>query len=134
MQFAPSSASEYLQQCTHELARIVLSQIDRLVDDIYEAYLKQRFVFIIGNGGSASTASHFCEDLGKGTIPSGQRADSKRIRAISLTDNAPYLLAWGNDEGFECVFEEQLKNLASSGDCLIAISCSGNCPNILRFP
>ena len=87
-----------------------------------------------GNGGSGSNASHFCEDIGKGTL---RREDfdndnKKRVRILSLTDNTPYILAWGNDEGFERVFVEQLKNLASPGDLLIAISGSGNSPNILR--
>ncbi len=91
-------------------------------------------MFIIGNGGSGSNASHFCEDLGKGTL---RREDfdndkKKRLRMLSLTDNTPYILAWGNDEGFDRVFVEQLKNLATAGDLLIAISGSGNSPNILR--
>jgi D-sedoheptulose 7-phosphate isomerase len=91
-------------------------------------------VYLIGNGGSGSNCSHFCEDLGKGTI---RREDfdndsKRRLRILSLTDNTPYILAWGNDEGFDRVFVEQLKNLGSPGDLLIAISGSGNSPNILR--
>ena len=91
-------------------------------------------VFVCGNGGSGSNASHFCEDLGKGTL---RREDfdndrKKRLRILSLTDNTPYILAWGNDEGFDRVFVEQLKNLARPGDLLIAISGSGNSPNVLR--
>src|SRR5262249_30685488 len=94
----------------------------------------KRMVFLCGNGGSGSNASHFCEDLGKGTL---RREDydndaKSRLRILSLTDNTPYILAWANDEGFERVFAEQLKNLASPGDLLIAISGSGNSPNILR--
>jgi D-sedoheptulose 7-phosphate isomerase len=89
---------------------------------------------LCGNGGSGSNASHFCEDVGKGTL---RREDfdndqKKRVRILSLTDNTPYILAWGNDEGFERVFVEQLKNLASPGDLLVAISGSGNSPNVLR--
>ncbi len=89
---------------------------------------------MIGNGGSGSNASHFCEDVGKGTLRRQDFDDDakKRFRIISLTDNTPYLLAWGNDEGFDRVFLEQLKNLAGPGDLLIAISGSGNSPNILR--
>jgi D-sedoheptulose 7-phosphate isomerase len=91
-------------------------------------------VFLIGNGGSGSNASHFCEDAGKCTLrPADYDNDAKpRLRILSLTDNTPYILAWANDEGFERVFAEQLKNLASPGDLLIAISGSGNSPNILR--
>ena len=89
-----------------------------------------RFVFVIGNGGSGSNASHFCEDIGKGTL---DREDfdndaKKRLRILSLTDNTPYILAWGNDEGFDRVFVEQLKNLASPGDLLVAISGSRQQP------
>ena len=98
------------------------------------AHEKGRFVFLCGNGGSGSNASHFCEDMGKGTI---LRQDfdndaKKRLKILSLTDNTPYILAWANDEGFDRVFVEQLKNLASPGDLLIAISGSGNSPNILK--
>ena len=81
-------------------------------------------MFVIGNGGSGSNASHFCEDLGKCTL---RREDfdndaKQRLRILSLTDNTPYILAWGNDEGFDRVFVEQFKNLASPGDLLVAIS------------
>src|SRR5206468_4902093 len=71
---------------------------------------------------------------GKCTIPPKRLDDDAqpRLRILSLTDNTPYILAWANDEGFERVFAEQLKNLAGPGDLLIAISGSGNSPNILR--
>ncbi len=124
----------FLERVGQELSRIDPSEVRALADAIFECYEKGRFVFVIGNGGSGSNASHFCEDLGKGTL---RRVDfdddgKKRLRVISLTDNTPYILAWANDEGFERVFVEQLKNLASSGDLLVAISGSGNSPNILR--
>ena len=128
------SPQQFLQRVGEELHRIDPGQVKALADAIYDCYEKGRFVFVIGNGGSGSNASHFCEDLGKGTL---RREDfdndrKKRLRIISLTDNTPYILAWGNDEGFERVFAEQLKNLASPGDLLVAISGSGNSPNILR--
>ena len=124
----------FLERVGQELRRIDPAEVAALADAIYECYQQRRFVFIIGNGGSGSNASHFCEDLGKGTL---RREDfdndaKQRLRVLSLTDNSPYLLAWGNDEGFERVFVEQLKNLASPGDLLIAISGSGNSPNVLR--
>src|SRR6185295_13261760 len=114
--------------------RLDPAEVQRLADAIYERYLERRMVFVIGNGGSGSNASHFCEDLGKGTI---RREDfdndqKRRLRIISLTDNTPYILAWGNDEGFDRVFVEQLKNLAEPGDLLVAISGSGNSPNVLK--
>ena len=125
---------EYLKRCTEEFARLDLSQVGRLADDIFAAYERGRFVFICGNGGSGSNASHFCEDLGKSTLDRKDftNDDVKRLKVLSLTDNTPYILAWGNDEGFDRVFVEQLKNLASPGDVLIAISGSGNSPNILN--
>jgi len=124
----------FLDKVGDELRRINPAEVRGLADAIFECYEHGRTVFICGNGGSGSNASHFCEDLGKGTL---RREDfdndaKKRLRVISLTDNTPYILAWGNDEGFDRVFLEQLKNLAQPKDLLIAISGSGNSPNVLR--
>jgi D-sedoheptulose 7-phosphate isomerase len=126
--------SDYLTRCAAEFSRLDLSEAEQLSEDIYQAYRAGRMVFICGNGGSGSNASHFCEDLGKSTL---RREDftndaAKRLKVLSLTDNTPYILAWANDEGFDRVFVEQLKNFASPGDVLIAISGSGNSPNILK--
>ena len=124
----------FLERVSQELARINPAEVKALADAIFDCYQHGRFVFLCGNGGSGSNCSHFCEDLGKCTILR-QDLDNdkkKRLRILSLTDNTPYILAWANDEGFERVFAEQLKNLASPGDLLIAISGSGNSPNILR--
>jgi D-sedoheptulose 7-phosphate isomerase len=125
---------QFLQRVGEELLRIDPGQVQELGDLIFDCYQTGRMVFLIGNGGSGSNASHFCEDLGKGTL---RREDfdndhKRRLRVLSLTDNTPYILAWGNDEGFDRVFVEQLKNLATPGDLLIAISGSGNSPNILK--
>jgi D-sedoheptulose 7-phosphate isomerase len=124
----------FLERVGQELLRLDMAEVHALADAIYECYEQRRTVFLCGNGGSGSNASHFCEDLGKGTL---RRQDfdndgKKRLRVISLTDNTPYILAWGNDEGFDRVFLEQLKNLANPNDLLIAISGSGNSPNVLR--
>jgi D-sedoheptulose 7-phosphate isomerase len=131
---AELTPQEYLERCHAEFQRLDLQQVRRLSEDIYAAYQTGRFVFICGNGGSGSNASHFCEDLGKSTLdPKDFTNDNvKRLKVLSLTDNTPYILAWANDEGFDRVFVEQLKNLASPGDVLIAISGSGNSPNILN--
>src|SRR5205809_20566 len=125
---------QFLDRVGEELRKLDTAQVQALADAVYGCYEKRGTVFVIGNGGSGSNASHFCEDLGKGTI---RREDfdndqKRRLRILSLTDNTPYILAWGNDEGFDRVFVEQLKNLANPGDLLIAISGSGNSPNILR--
>ena len=124
----------FLDRVAQELARINPAEVQTLADLIFDCYLRRKFVFVIGNGGSGSNASHFCEDMGKCTL---RREDfdndaKPRLRILSLTDNTPYILAWANDEGFERVFVEQLKNLASEGDLLVAISGSGNSPNVLR--
>ncbi len=123
----------YLDRCKQLLDQLDPTQAQQLAADIYDAYLQSRFVFICGNGGSGANASHLCEDLGKSTLdPKDFTNDSvKRLKVLSLTDNTPYILAWANDEGFDRVFVEQLKNFASAGDVLIAISGSGNSPNVL---
>src|SRR5579871_4269683 len=124
----------FLERVGQELLRVDSSEVKRLADLMYDCYERGRFIFVCGNGGSGSNASHFCEDIGKGTLrrEDFNNDDKKRVRILSLTDNTPYILAWGNDEGFERVFVEQLKNLASPGALLIAISGSGNSPNVLR--
>jgi len=124
----------FLDRVGQELRRVDPREVQALADLIWDAYTRRAFVFVIGNGGSGSNASHFCEDMGKCTLRREDYDDDgkRRLRILSLTDNTPYILAWANDEGFDRVFAEQLKNLAGPGDLLIAISGSGNSPNILR--
>ena len=85
-------------------------------------------IYICGNGGSASTASHMASDLNKGA----NRKDAPRFRAVSLTDNIPAMLAWANDASYDDIFIEQLKNHIEKGDIVIGISGSGNSPNVLK--
>jgi len=127
-------ARSFLERVAQELGRVDPAQVRQLADLIYDCYQHGRFVFLVGNGGSGSNASHFCEDLGKGTLrrEDFENDSKKRLKVLSLTDNTPYILAWGNDEGFDHVFVQQLKNLGSPGDLLIAIRGSGNSPNVLR--
>jgi D-sedoheptulose 7-phosphate isomerase len=124
----------FMERAAGELMRVDPNEVRALADAIHERYANNRFVFICGNGGSGSNSSHFAEDLGKCTLRRQDFDDEKkrRLKVLSLTDNTPYILAWANDEGFDRVFVEQLKNLASPGDLLIAISGSGNSPNVLR--
>ena len=124
----------FLERVGQELLKINPAEVKALADAMYSCYEKGRFIFLCGNGGSGSNASHFCEDIGKGTLTRADFEDDrkKRVKILSLTDNSPYILAWGNDEGFDRVFVEQLKNLAGPGDVLVAISGSGNSPNVLR--
>lgn len=108
--------------------------IERFSEALYRAWQEERFVFVIGNGGSAATASHFCEDLGKNTLrPQDMHDDDKkRMRVLSLTDHVSWITALGNDLCYEEIFSQQLRQLASPGDLLVAISGSGNSPNIVQ--
>lgn len=124
------SWNEYSQETKRILDSVDPAEVQALADAITDAYVDGRLVLIAGNGGSGASASHLCEDLGKGTLSDFER--QKRLRVISLADNTPYILAWANDEGYERIFVEQLKNLAEPGALLIAISGSGNSENVLR--
>src|SRR5215469_16128749 len=92
------------------------------------AYLYGHRIFIMGNGGSAATASHFALDLAKNTIVPG----APRLKAISLTDHVPLITAWSNDTAYEHVFAEQLASMIEPGDVVIGISTSGNSPNVIN--
>ena len=127
---APLDPTNYLDQVTAAARAVDPAEVDALVDAIADAHRDGRFVFIIGNGGSGANASHLCEDLGKGTLTDFE--NQKRIKVLSLTDNSAYILAWGNDTSYDRIFLEQLRNIAGPGDLLIAISGSGNSPNVLR--
>lgn len=110
------------------LAQIPGEGMERVVEVILNAYDRGAHVYVVGNGGSAATASHFACDLSKATIVEGRR----RLRVTSLTDNTALLTAWANDSCYEMVFAEQLRNLLDPGDVVIAISASGNSPNMLQ--
>ena len=127
------NADEYLKRLQRELGRVDRAEVSRLAELIYEAWENGQSVFIFGNGGSGATASHLCEDLNKNAI---READLKgeaprRPRVMSLTDNTSWITAIGNDLGFEQIFVQQLMHLARPGDLVVAISGSGNSPNVL---
>jgi len=124
------SLENYLDQIIHLFQSVKPQEIQSLVDALSDAYEDEQFVFIVGNGGSGANASHLCEDLGKGTLSDFER--QRRLKVLSLTDNTSYMTAWANDEGYERVFVEQLKNLAEPGALLIAISGSGNSANVVK--
>jgi D-sedoheptulose 7-phosphate isomerase len=105
------------------------AEIEKFLDLLVDAYKNDKFVFIMGNGGSAANASHLAQDLAKGTCTS--KDQTRRLKALSLTDNIPFITAQGNDEGYESIFEQQLRTYANAGDYVIAISGSGNSPNII---
>lgn len=131
---ASLTVSQYLARTSAEFAGVETSVVERLAAEIYDAYEEGRFVFLCGNGGSGANCSHISEDLAKSTLERADYLDAarKRLKVLSLTDNSPAILAWANDEGFDSVFIEQLKNLASADDMLIALSGSGNSANVLR--
>jgi D-sedoheptulose 7-phosphate isomerase len=118
----------YLDRLLKTLDGMPVDDIARLSEMLYRAYSDGKQVFILGNGGSASTASHMAADLGKNTIGPNMR----RFRIMSLNDNIPLLTALSNDLGYDNMFAEQLQNLIQPGDVLIVISGSGNSPNVLK--
>ena len=120
--------STYLSEVEQMLRAIALPDLRKVLDILEEAYHQGRRMFIMGNGGSAATASHFALDLAKNTIMPG----APRVKAISLTDHVPLITAWSNDTHYEHIFAEQLANLLEPGDVVIGISTSGNSPNVIN--
>jgi D-sedoheptulose 7-phosphate isomerase len=109
-----------IQENTHE--------IDEIIKMIISARKNRKTIFTMGNGGSGSTASHFVSDLQKTVIVKNEN----RIKAISLVDNIPVILAWSNDVSFDQIFEEQLKNQVEKNDLVIAFSGSGKSKNVVN--
>jgi D-sedoheptulose 7-phosphate isomerase len=114
-----------LERMLQAISRPHLEAVLRLLED---AYHNGHRIFIMGNGGSAATASHFALDLAKNTIMPGV----PRLKAISLTDHVPLITAWSNDTAYEHIFAEQLANMIEPGDVVIGISASGNSPNVIN--
>ena len=124
---------QYVQRLQSELARVDAREIRAWADLVYDAWENERFIFLFGNGGSGTTATHICEDLGKSSLRHDELHDEskKRLKVLSLTDNLGWILALGNDVGYDHIFVQQLMNYGSPGDLAIAISGSGNSPNVL---
>lgn len=131
---ATLKANEYLARLNAEVARVDQGDLQQWSDLIYQAWERDRCVFIFGNGGSGTTASHMAEDLGKSTLrPSDLHDESrKRLKVLSLTDNAGWIMAVGNDLAYDEIFVQQLMNYGRAEDVVIAISGSGNSPNVLK--
>lgn len=131
--FAASSTSSpiipaYLANVVGVLKEIEVSAIENVVDIIRSARDRGAFIYIAGNGGSSSTASHWVNDLGKAT----KRCGRPPLKVMCLSDNTAWFSALSNDEGYERSFAGQLENFASTGDLLICLSASGNSANLLR--
>jgi D-sedoheptulose 7-phosphate isomerase len=131
MKTASDFAKDYLSGLKDILDRLPLKPIDEIIHAIEQARDEGRQIFVIGNGGSAATASHMMNDLCKGTLGHKGDAPWPRLRVIALTDNVSLMTAWANDTDFNHIFSEPLKNLAQRQDVLVAISASGNSPNII---
>ena len=122
-------AQKYVDETKAALSeRYLADALAKIVPILLGARDAGRTIFFFGNGGSASTASHFVVDIGKATI----RGDGRRFRCVALVDNVESLTAWANDADYGAVFAEQLRALAVAGDVAVGISGSGNSPNVLR--
>jgi len=123
-----TNAAGYFKSVSEVIAKLPFQTINLMTDTLVRAYVENRAVFLFGNGGSAALASHVACDLGKGTIVNGTR----RFRVLSLTDNVPLMTAWANDAKYDDIFAEQLLNVVQPNDVALAISGSGNSPNVLN--
>ncbi len=119
---------DYFERLQRMLAGVDLADIGRVADILYAAWTEGRTVYVIGNGGSAATASHMACDLSKGTTAPGRN----RLRVVSLADNVAWLTAIGNDLDYDSIFTEPLENQFRADDVLVAISASGNSSNIVK--
>ena len=121
-------AADYKSSFLKALDTVDLDLVNTAIEVVADARERGATVFVCGNGGSASTASHFACDMVKGA----SLGREKRFRIMALTDSLPTITAYSNDVGYDCIFAEQLRNFARPGDVLLAISGSGNSPNVLR--
>ena len=124
---------EYIATINDAMDKIDHAQFEKIITILAQAYTHDRQVFIAGNGGSAGTANHFVCDFGKNAVPfKGLGPGKRRFRIISVSDNIEKITALGNDISFEEIFRQQLINLMREGDVFLAISASGNSPDIVR--
>jgi D-sedoheptulose 7-phosphate isomerase len=118
---------QYLDQLRAALDTLDLAKVEEAIAWFREARDAGRTIFVCGNGGSATTASHFATDILKGASYGRER----RFRILALTDSVPTLTAYANDVSYDCAFAEQLKNFARPGDLVMAISGSGESANVV---
>lgn len=124
--------TDYITEVKHCLESLDTKNLRLAISMLMHAYRMQKKIYIVGNGGSASTASHMACDLGKGTLQRVYDDSEKRLRVISLTDNVPLITALANDLSFEDVFLQQLRNLVVKDDIVVVLSGSGNSPNVVK--
>jgi D-sedoheptulose 7-phosphate isomerase len=123
-----TSVEQHFAQVSAALAEIPSESVEHIVQAIVLAHAGGRHIYILGNGGSASTATHFACDLSKATLVAGR----SRLKVTSLGDNVALLTAWANDTSYDRVYAEPLMNLLEPDDIVIAISASGNSPNVVE--
>src|SRR3989344_428723 len=121
----------YFQEVIKCIVLLEKQSIEQMIEMIIQTYRNDRKIYILGNGGSASTASHMACDLGKGTLTKVYDQKEKRLHVISLTDNVALMTAYANDLSYDDIFLKQLRNLVERDDVVIAISGSGNTKNVL---
>ncbi len=120
--------SDYIRAQQAALGSISIEGVARLIQKLRQALKEDRQIFVFGNGGSASNASHFATDLGKGSSDKV----GKPFRCLSLNDNVSWITAIGNDYAYEDVFLRQLKNYGKAGDFVLVMSVSGSSPNVVK--
>lgn len=120
--------SAYLQSQKDAIDSIPLDQVEQLIEHYRQAWLHDRQIFVFGNGGSASNASHFVTDLGKGASDKLPRP----FRCMSLNENLSWITALGNDYAYDDIYVRQLMNYARPGDLVMALSVSGSSPNVVK--
>lgn len=120
--------TDYVSAQKTTLDSIPADGVVQVVAKLRTVWQEDRQVFIFGNGGSAANASHFATDLGKGSSDKL----GKRFRVLSLNDNVSWMTAIGNDYSYDDVFVRQLQNYAKPGDLALALSVSGNSPNLVK--
>lgn len=123
---------EYINEVKTALDSLDIDKVNQALSMILNAYENGSRVFILGNGGSASTASHMACDLGKGTLSRFYDNKEKRLRVMSLSDNIALLTAYANDLSFDHAFVQQLINLVEKDDLVIVLSGSGNSKNLVK--
>lgn len=128
MQPLRTQVEKYMQELQATVAKVPDEAVEQVIQLLLDSAVHGKKVFIFGNGGSASTASHFACDLSKNTLVPG----APRFKVIALTDNLALITAWSNDTAYDNVFAAQLEPLVEADDVVIGISCSGNSPNVLN--